>query len=149
MRMQYFYTWISWILRYREYGYEITDPYIIYPILGIKYTLQSVSTTPTIAPLTWECGGTKEEWDNRDIYENLYCMDFQPAAKKPSFNSNERPNWPLHQPTWKGIQLPWNWFTSRESERSLCNGQAKSLQNSKGQLTNDQNIFSFLFKSFY
>ena len=44
----------------------------------------------------------------------------------------------LHQPTWKGIQLPQNWFTSRETEHSQCNGQAKALQNAKVQLTNNQ-----------
>ena len=49
--------------------------------------------------------------------------------------------WPLHQPTWKGIQLPQNWFTSKESEHSPCNGQAKYIQDAKFQLKNYQNIF--------
>ena len=68
--------------------------------------------------------------------------------KNPSLRSHERSEWPLHQPTWKGIQLPRNWFISKESEHSPCNGQAKSLQNAKGQLTNDKNPFSFLMKLF-
>ena len=49
----------------------------------------------------------------------------------------------------KGIQLLRNWFTSRESEHSSCNGQEKALQIEKIQLKNDQNTFSFLMKSFY
>ena len=76
-------------------------------------------------------------------------MDLQNATKTPSLSSNESYEWPFHQPNWKGIQLPQNWFTSRESEHSLCNGQEKPLQNSKGQLKNDQNTFSFLVKYFY
>ena len=39
--------------------------------------------------------------------------------------------------------------SSRESKHPPCNGQAKALQNAKGQLTNDQNLFSFLMKSFF
>ena len=70
--------------------------------------------------------------------------------KNASLISHDISELPLHQPTWKGIQLPRNWFTSRESEHSSFNtGQAKALQNEKGQLTNDQNPFSFLMKSFY
>ena len=56
------------------------------------------------------------------------------------------PECPLNQPIWKGIQLPRNWFTSRESEHSLYNGKEKTIQNTKGELKNDQNTFSFLMK---
>ena len=76
-------------------------------------------------------------------------MDLQPSDKMSLLSSNESSEWPLHQPTWKGIQLPQNWFTTRESEHSQCNGQAKALQNAKGQLKNDQTPYSFLMKSFY
>ena len=69
-------------------------------------------------------------------------MDLQPANKTPSLSSHERFEWPLHQPTWKGIQLPQNWFTGRESEHSPCNGQEKDLQNGKGKLKNDQRNYS-------
>ena len=64
-------------------------------------------------------------------------MVLQNATKYPLLSSNERSEWPLYQPTWKGIQLPRNCFTSRESEHSPCNGKAKALQNAKGQLKND------------
>ena len=73
-------------------------------------------------------------------------MGLKTETKNPSLSSNYRYELPLHQPTWKGIQLPQNWFTRRESEYSPCNGQAKSLQNSKFQLTNDKNRLSFLMK---
>ena len=76
-------------------------------------------------------------------------MDLQPETKKTSLIYDERSEFPLHQPTWKGIQLPRNWFTNRESEHSPCNRQEKSLQNSKGQLKNDKNLLSFLVTSFY
>ena len=76
-------------------------------------------------------------------------MELQPETKNHSLSSNERYEWHLHQPTWKGIQLPQNWFTSKESEQSSCNGQEKYLQNAKGQVKNDQNPLSFLMKSFY
>ena len=49
MGMQFFHTWISYISNYREYAHKSIDPYIIYPILGIKYTYPSASTTPTSA----------------------------------------------------------------------------------------------------
>ena len=39
--------------------------------------------------------------------------------------------------------------SSRESKHSLCNGEAKHLQNAKGKLKSDQNIFSFLNTSFF
>ena len=69
--MQAFHTCIYDILNYREYGDELTNPYIIYPILGIKYPQQSASTTPISAPSTWECGGMKKsEWENMEIDEN-------------------------------------------------------------------------------
>ena len=71
-------------------------------------------------------------------------MEIHPENKTPSLISNERYEWTLHQTTWKGIQLPRNWFTSRESEKSPCNGQAKAIQNDKGQLRNDQNPSSFI-----
>ena len=61
-------------------------------------------------------------------------MELQHENKTTSLISKERYEFPLHKPTWKGIQLSRNWFTSRESEHSPCNGQAKSLQNYKGQL---------------
>ena len=76
-------------------------------------------------------------------------MDLQHETKNPSLSYNYRYECPLHQPTCKGIQLPQYWFTSKESEQSSCNGQAKALQSAKVQLKNDQNIFSFLMKSFY
>ena len=38
---------------------------------------------------------------------------------------------------------------SMESKHPPCNGQAKSLQNAKGQLTNDKNPFSFFMESFH
>ena len=82
----------------------------------------------------------KKESENVEIDEKSNCMDLQPANKTPSFRTNERSEWNLHQPTWKGIQLPQNWFTSRESGHSSCIGQEKSLQNAKGQLKNDKNI---------
>ena len=69
-------------------------------------------------------------------------MDLKNKNKIPSLRSNYRSEWPLHQPTWKGIQLPRNWFTSRESEHSPCNGQAKALQNDKGKLKNDKKNYS-------
>ena len=52
--------------------------------------------------------------------------------------------WTLHQPTFKGTQLTRNWVTSRESEHSPCNGQAKALHNAKGKLTNDPKVAPFL-----
>ena len=76
-------------------------------------------------------------------------MDIEPTTKTPSLSSNERYEWPVHQPTWKGIKIHRNWFTSKESEHSQCNGQAKALQNAKVQLKNDQNPLSFLMKFFY
>ena len=92
------------------------------------------------APLQQVCHqlrvrGKREEGmgESGDSLE-LDCMDLQPANKNPSLISHEISEWSLHQPTWKGIQLPLNWFTSRESEHSLFNGQSKALQNSKGQL---------------
>ena len=39
--------------------------------------------------------------------------------------------------------------SSRESKHPLCNGQAKALQNDKGQLTNYKNPFSSLNTYFY
>ena len=33
-------------------------------------------------------------------------MELKPENKIPSSRSHERSEWPLHQPTWKGIQLP-------------------------------------------
>ena len=72
-------------------------------------------------------GMEKKEWDNREIDENSNCMDLQSETKNPSLSSNGRFEWHLHQSNWKGIQLPQNWFTSRESEHSPCNGQTKSL----------------------
>ena len=86
------------------------------------------------------------EWGDR---WELECMELKPENKTPSFISHDIFKFPLHQPNWKGIQLPWNLFTSRESEHSPCNGQAKALQNANGQLKNDQNILSFIMKSFY
>ena len=71
------------------------------------------------------------EWG--DISE-FNCMELQNEDKNPSLISHDRYEWPLHQKTWKGIQLPQNWFTTRESEHSPCNGQTKSLLNAKGQL---------------
>ena len=59
--MQSFHTCISDISNYREYGDDIIDTYIIYPIFCIKYPQQSASTTPTSAPSTWECGENGEE----------------------------------------------------------------------------------------
>ena len=79
----------------------------------------------------------------------MIYMEIKTENKTSSVSSHERSEWPLHQPIWKGIQPPRNWFTRRESEHSLCNGQAKALQNAKGQLTNDQNPFFFLITSFY
>ena len=76
-------------------------------------------------------------------------MKIQTENKNPSLISHDKSEWPLHQPTWKGIQLPRNWFRSKGSEHSPCNGQEKALQNAKGQLKNDQNILSFVMKSFY
>ena len=52
MGMQAFHTCISDILNYREYVNDTTYPYIIFKILGIKYTHESASTTPTSAPST-------------------------------------------------------------------------------------------------
>ena len=43
------------------------------------------------------------EWG--DICELDY-MKIQPEDKTPSLISHERSEWNLHQPTWKGIQLP-------------------------------------------
>ena len=76
-------------------------------------------------------------------------MDLQPETKIIHSHPNDSSEFPLHQPTLKGIQLPRNWFTDWESEHSPCNGQAKSLQYEKGKLTNDKNPLSFLMKSFY
>ena len=59
--MQAFHTCISNISTYIEYGDDISEPYIIYPILGIKYPHQSARTTPTSAPSTWECGGMEKK----------------------------------------------------------------------------------------
>ena len=69
----------------------------------------------------------KKECKNRGIYENLSCMELQTKTKQ------------IHssQPIWRGIELPRNWFTSRESEHSPCNGKEKLLQNAKDQLKND------------
>ena len=55
-------------------------------------------------------------------------MNLKTETKNPSLISNERSEWPLHQPTWKGIQLPRNWFTGKVSVHSPCNGQEKDLQ---------------------
>ena len=65
-------------------------------------------------------------------------MDLQNETKNTYLISIERYEWPLHQPTWKGIQLPRNWLNSSVSVHSPCNGQGKALQNAKGQLTNDE-----------
>ena len=82
MWMQAFHTYISGISNYREYGHKSTDPYIIYPIFGIKYPQQSASTTPTSAPSTWECGGMKKkEWENRGIDENPIVWTLNPQIK--------------------------------------------------------------------
>ena len=64
-------------------------------------------------------------------------MEHQNKTKNTSLILNERSKFPLHQPTWKGIQLPRNWFTNREGEHSLYKGQAKAVKNSKVKLTND------------
>ena len=45
------------------------------------------------------------EWGDRWEFD---CMDLKPANKTHSLSSNERSEWPLYQPTWKGIQLPRN-----------------------------------------
>ena len=41
---------ITDISSYRVHGNDIIDPFITYPILGIKYTHPSASTTPTSSP---------------------------------------------------------------------------------------------------
>ena len=65
------------------------------------------------------------EWGDRC---ELECIEIKNENKTPSFISHERSQWPLHQPTWKEIQLPRNWLASKESEHSPCNGQAKDLK---------------------
>ena len=87
----------------------------------------------------------RERGDRREFD----CMENKTANKTPSLGSHDISEWPLHQQTWKGIQLPRNWLNSSVSVHSPCNGQGKALQNSKGQLTNDKNTLSFLMKSFY
>ena len=137
------------ILIDREYGHEITEPYVKFHRLGTEYTQQSARTTTTSVPSKWVWGNGEEgmrEYGNR---WELDCMVLQPETENNSLISNERYEWSLYQPTWKGIQFPRNGFTSRESEHSLCNGQAKALQNAKDQLKNDKNIWSFLMTSFY
>ena len=86
------------------------------------------------------------EWGDR---WELNWMELKTENKTPSLISHKRYEWTLHQPTWKGIQLHRNWFTSRESEHSPCNGQAKALKNAKDQLKNYKRLFSFLKTSFY
>ena len=58
--MQASHTCIYGISTYREYGNDITYPYIIYKIFGFKYNQQIERNTPTNAPSTWECGGMEE-----------------------------------------------------------------------------------------
>ena len=75
-------------------------------------------------------------------------MEIQHENKTHSLISHYISKFPMHKPTWKGIQLRRNWFTSRESEHSPCNGQEKALQNYKENLINDQKIPHFTFSSF-
>ena len=48
--MRSFHTCIDDILNYIEYGYDITDPYIINQILVVNYPRQGVRITPTSVP---------------------------------------------------------------------------------------------------
>ena len=124
----------------------ITYRLLIFRLIQNMYMILYHSNKCAINMRVWENGeeGMREQGDVKE----LKCMKIQLATKNPSSIPNYSSKFPLHKPTWKGIQLPRNWFTSRESEHSSCNGQAKSFQNAKGQLKNDQNIFSFLMKSF-
>ena len=70
----------------------------------------------------------------------MNCIDLKHETKALNSSPDDMCEWNIHQPTWKGIQLPRDGFTSRESEHSQCNGQEKAIQNSKGQLKNVQII---------
>ena len=61
MGMQAFHTCISDSSTYKGYQHDITDPYIIFHILGTKFTEESESTTLTNAPSTCECGGMEKK----------------------------------------------------------------------------------------
>ena len=52
------------------------------------------------------------EWRRRK--ENSKCMELQPENKMNSFRSIDMYEFPLHQPTWKGIEIPRNWFNQGE-----------------------------------
>ena len=58
--MQALHTCISNISTFREYGYDITDPYIINQILGIKHPQQGARITPTSAPSNESVGKGEE-----------------------------------------------------------------------------------------
>ena len=136
--MQAFRTCIYDISTYISYRNDIIYPYIIDQIFGINYTQQSASSTPTSAPSTQECGEMeKKEWENREIDANLTIWTFNLRLKLLHLSLIRCMN---------GLsvkQIHRNWFTSRESEHSSCNGQENALQNAKGQLTNDKNPLFF------
>ena len=61
-RMRAFHTCIYEISNYREYGDDITDPYIINQIFSINYPYQGGRITLTSAPLNESVG----EWRRRN-----------------------------------------------------------------------------------
>jgi len=60
--MRAFHTCISDISTYREYGYYITNTYIINQILGINHPQQGAIITPTSAPSNVSVG----KWRRRN-----------------------------------------------------------------------------------
>ena len=60
--MRAFHTCIYDILTYREYGDDITEPYIINQSLGINHPQQGARITPTSAP----SNESVEEWRRRN-----------------------------------------------------------------------------------
>ena len=59
--MRAFHTCIYDISTYREYGYDIIEPYIINKIFGINYPQQGARITPTSAPSNVSVWGNGEE----------------------------------------------------------------------------------------
>ena len=125
--LSYMYFWyfdlqVIWIWYYRDI-HNITK-------LGHQISLaKHASNKCDINMRVWgnEEEGIREGGDR----EVLNCMSLQITTKKLHSTPNESSELTLHQPTWKGIQLPRNWFTSRVSVHSLCNGQEKALQKYK------------------
>ena len=122
----YFELKIKWTQEYRYIHYI---PHIGHQISSVKWNHHSNKCA-----IKWECGKMeKKEWENREIDENLTIWTFNLWLKLLHLSLIRCMN---------GLsvkQIHRNWFTSRESEHSSCNGQEKALQNTKGKLANDKN----------